>query len=196
MNSISPVHFETERLYMREFTMADADAVFEYAGNMDNTGFLPWSPEPYDEVVKFIERRLASQIESPRTEYDFAVCLKENDVMIGAMGLYLKDERRQAELGYIFNMKYWHKGYALEAAKGYLRFGFLGLDLHRIYARCDDKNEASRRVMERVGMRQEAHFIKSEYTKVFGKSGWRSFYHYAITEKEYLNSLPDGDYSV
>lgn len=195
MNSVSPIIFETERLYAREFVRDDADDVFEYAGNIENTGFLEFSPESYEDVVKFIERRLAAQIEQPRKSFDLALCLKDTDEMIGAMGLYLTEDMKQAELGYLLKMRYWGKGCATEAAKGFLRFGFLGLDLHRITARCDDENKASYGVMERIGMRREAHFIKAVYTRVFGKMGWRSFYHYAILQKEYLKSLPDGIYS-
>ncbi|MBO4562111.1 MAG: GNAT family N-acetyltransferase [Clostridia bacterium] len=195
MDPVSSVVFETERLYLREFVREDAPAVFEYAGNIENTGFLPFSPEPYEDVLAFIERKLADQIESPRRKYDLAICLKETDEMIGSMSLILSEDKRQAELGYLLNMRHWHKGYATEAAKGFLRFGFLGLDLHRIHARCDDRNAASYGVMERIGMRREAHFIKNEYTTVFAKKGWRSTYYYAILQKEYLMGLSDGDHS-
>ena len=195
MHPVSPVIFETERLYAREFVRADADDVFEYAGDVDNTGFLPFSPESFEDVVCFIESRLAKQIESPRRVYDLVLCLKETDEMIGAMGLYLTEDMKQADLGYALKKKHWRRGYASEAASGFLRFGFLGLDLHRITARCDDMNTASYRLMESIGMRREAHFIKSEYTRTFGRMGWRSFYHYAILQKEYLSGLADGDHS-
>ncbi|MCR5809423.1 MAG: GNAT family N-acetyltransferase [Clostridiales bacterium] len=194
MDPISPVILETERLYAREFVKNDAADVFEYAGNIESSGFLPFSPESCEDVVKFVERRLAAQIEEPRKSYDLALCLKDTDEMIGAMGLYLTEDRRQAELGYLLKKRFWGNGYATEAGKAFLRFGFLGLELHRITARCDDKNAASYRVMEKLGMRREAHFIKDEYRKVFNRMGWRSSYHYAILQKEYLLSLPDGEY--
>lgn len=195
MDPISPVVFETARLYAREFVREDADDVFEYAGNVESSGFLPFSPESYEDVIKFIESRLAMQIETPRKAFDLAICKKDTDEMVGAMGLYISEDRRQADLGYTLKLGFRHMGYATEAAKGFLRLGFLGLDLHRITARCDDKNTDSYRVMERIGMRREGHFIKSSYTRVFGKEGWRSVYHYAILQKEYLLSLPDGDHS-
>ena len=195
MDPVSPVIFETERLYAREFVREDADGVFEYAGNLESSGFQEFSPESYEDVVKFVESRLAAQIEEPRRFYDAVLCLKDTDEMIGAMGLYLTDERRQAEIGYNLKRRFWNTGYATEAAKGFLRFGFLGLDLHRIYAKCDDRNIASYRVMEKIGMRREGHMICSEYRRTFGKLGWRSMYHYAILQKEYLMGLADGDHS-
>lgn len=196
MEPVSPVVFETERLYAREFVRADAAAVSEYAGSIENSGFMPWSPESPEEAEGFICSRLAAQIESPRRVYDFALCIRETDEFIGSIGLYLDKELKQADMGYILNMKHWGKGYAAEAAKALMAFGFFGLDLHRITARCDDKNAASYRVMEKCGMRREAHFIKDEYVSCFGKKSWRSHYHYAILQKEFLCSMPDGDYSA
>lgn len=195
MENISDVFFETERLYAREFEPTDVDAVFAYAGNVENTGFLPFSPEPYDQVEDFVKHTISDRLQDPRRDFDLAICLKESGVMIGAVGLFLSDDMRQAELGYVLDMRYWHNGYAREAARGMMRFGFLGLDLHRIWAKCDDKNTASLRVMESIGMRREGHFIKSEYTSVYGKKGWRSKYLCAILQKEYLLKLPDGDHS-
>lgn len=195
MEPISNVIFETDRLYARDFASEDADAVFAYAGNVENTGFLPFSPETVEQAAAFVEHAMADRLQEPRRDYDLALCLKENDVLIGAVGLYLSEDRRQAELGYVLDMRYWHNGYAREAARGFMRFGFLGLDLHRIWAKCDDRNFASLHVMESIGMRREGHFIKSEYTTVFGKKGWRSTYLCAMLQKEYLMALPDGTYS-
>lgn len=58
------------------------------------------------------------------------------------MGLFLGDDGQQAELGYTINKAFWGKGYASEAAKGMLQFGFMNLNLHRISARCDSMNTA------------------------------------------------------
>jgi RimJ/RimL family protein N-acetyltransferase len=195
MEPLSSVVFQTERLYAREFVREDADDVFEYAGNLESSGFQAFSPESYEDVVKFVESRLAEQLKPRRSFFDAVICLKDTDEMVGAMGIYLDKDGRQAELGYNLKKRFWHNGYATEAAKGFLRFGFLGLDLHRITARCDDRNTASYKVMERIGMRREGHFIKADYTTVFGKKGWRSTYHYAILQKEFLMTLGDGDYS-
>jgi RimJ/RimL family protein N-acetyltransferase len=195
MDPVSPILFTTERLYTREFTPSDAEAVYRYASSLENAGFLPFCPESREDVGLFIERRLADQIADERSCWDVAVCLKETDEFLGSVSLALRGDGKQAEIGWILDMRYWHNGYALEAARGMLRFGFLGLELHRIYARCDDKNSASYRLMERLGMRREAHFIKDEYTRVMGREGWRSHYIYAMLEKEYLSSLPDGFYS-
>lgn len=196
MHPVSPVILCSERLYAREFTREDLDNVCSYACSPKGYEFLPFCPESREDAGLFLESRLASQIEQPRRVYDLALCLKETDEFIGTMSLTLDEEFKQAELGYVLLEGFRGKGLASEAAEAFLRFGFMGLDLHRIYSRCDDANAPSYRLMERIGMRREAHFIKNEYRAVNGRKSWRSSYHYAILIKEYLMRLPDGSYSA
>ena len=191
----SPVVFTTERLAAREFDAGDIDAVYEYASDIENCAFMPWAPETREGVRGFIESCLASQIAEPRRKYDLVLCLRSTGEVIGAMGLYLNDDGTQAEIGWVLNKKFWRRGYACEAAKGFLKFGFLGLELHRIYAKCDTENDASYGLMKRIGMRREGCFVKDMYTKVRQKEGWRSTYYYALLQREYLKSLPDGEYA-
>ena len=180
---------ETERLCIREFNIDDADAVFDYAGNAENTVFMEWGPESREEVNNYLISRLKDQITEPRTCFDFAVCLKETNLLIGSMGLFLDEKRTQAELGYIFNRKSWGKGFASEAASEILKFGFMNLDLHRIYAKCDAENLPSENVIKRIGMRKEAETKSSVYTKIRGRWQWRSEKLYAMLQKDFLNRL-------
>lgn len=181
--------FETERLYLREFNMDDADAVYAYAGDAENTVYMDWGPESMDGVISFVKSRLAHQINTPRCVYDFAICLKRTGEFIGAMGLYLDDNRQQAMLGYILNKAFWGSGYAVEAAKGFLKFGFMSLDLHRIWAKCDSENLSSEAVMRRIGMRKEGEMKYARYTRVRAREQWRSEKYYAILQRDYLNAL-------
>lgn len=88
---------------------------------------------------------------------------------------------RQGEIGYIFNPAYHGQGYATEAARVLLELGFEGLGLHRIYARCAAANTASWRVMERLGMRREAHLREN----LFVKGAWDEELIYAMLEDEW-----------
>jgi len=193
-HSPSPVLFETERLFIREFTRSDIEAVFAYSGDIDNCAFMEWAPESREGVASFIESRLAAQIVNPRKVYDMAACLKDTGELIGSIGLYLNEALDQAEIGWLFNKAYWHMGYASEAARGFIRFGFLALELHRIYAKCDTENTPSFRLMERIGMRREAFFLKDRLAKVRQRESRRSTYVYAMLQKEYLKTLADGSY--
>ena len=88
----------------------------------------------------------------------------------------------QAEVGYIFHPDAHGQGFASEAARSMLAFGFEVMGLHRIYARCDGRNGASERVMQRLGMRREAHF--REHLQVKGR--WDEELIYAILEGEWF----------
>ena len=182
---------ESKRLYLRDFNSDDAEAVFSYAGNAENTYFMEWGPDSREDVDNFMAQKFTEQIESPRRRFDLAVCLRENGKLIGSAGLFLDESRSQAELGYIFHRDYQHMGYASEAAEALLRFGFMNLDLHRIYARCDGENFASEAVMKRIGMRKEADMKSCKYTKVGQKQQWRGEKLYALLQKEYLNRAFD-----
>jgi RimJ/RimL family protein N-acetyltransferase len=191
--AIDFILFETERLYVREFNIDDVEAVFAYAGDAENTVYMTWGPDSREDVVNFIHSRLAHQISSPRKAFDLAVCLKETGELIGAVGLYLTDDLLQGELGYLFNKRFWKNGYAAEAARGMLRFGFLCLDIHRIYAKCDSENRSSEGVMKRIGMRREGEMRSSCHTRVRGRLQWRSIKYYAMLRREYLKALVESE---
>lgn len=181
--------FETERLFLREFNADDAEAVYAYAGDAENTVYMDWGPASPEDVRNFVQSRLAQQITEPRRTFDFAVCIRETGALIGSMGLFLSDDGQQAELGYTLNKNFWGRGYASEAAAGMLRFGFLNLDLHRISAKCDSVNKASERVMQRIGMRFEGEAKSSAFVRVRARQQWRSIKHYAMLQREFLNRL-------
>ncbi len=190
--AVDLVVFETARLYVREFNIDDVDAVYAYSSDPESTAYMDWGPESREGVVNFVHSRLVHQITSPRTTYDLAVCLKETGEMIGSVALFLTEDRQQGELGYIFNKHFWGRGYASEAARGILRFGFLSLDLHRIYSKCDSQNSSSEAVMRRIGLRREGEMKSSLYTRVRGRLQWRSEKHYALLWREYLIRMAEG----
>ncbi|MBX9724372.1 MAG: GNAT family N-acetyltransferase, partial [Candidatus Obscuribacterales bacterium] len=136
-----------------------------------------------DETVAFLEGTLACQREKPRRIYEFAITLKDTSKLIGACGIRIQDlDHDQAEIGYCYNKNYWGQGFASEAAKAVLNFGFRKLGLHRVIATCDTKNLASSALLRGCGMRQEGHFVQER--KVRGQ--WRDTYLYAILREEFI----------
>jgi RimJ/RimL family protein N-acetyltransferase len=92
-----------------------------------------------------------------------AVELKETKKVIGEVSLtWSSQAHQQGEVGFIFHPDYQGYGYATEGTKVMLGLGFEELKLHRIYGRCDARNLASYKLMERLGMRREAHFVHIE----------------------------------
>jgi RimJ/RimL family protein N-acetyltransferase len=108
--------------------------------------------------------------------------LKDTGKLIGGCGINVSNpENREGWLGYCLNRNFWGKGYATETARGLIKFGFEKLDLHRLFATCDPENLASAHVLEKSGMKREAHLREHKWSK--GK--WRDSYLYAILEQEW-----------
>lgn len=82
--------------------------------------------------------------------YEFAITLKEKQ--IGAVSVYLNEQRTYAELGWIINKKYWGNGYATEAAMAVKDFAVNELKVFNLVAHCDFRNAASCKVMDKIGL--------------------------------------------
>jgi RimJ/RimL family protein N-acetyltransferase len=125
---------------------------------------------------------LEGQAKWPRESIPLAIENKREKCLIGGTGFASIDpDTESAAFGYVLNRAYWGRGFATEASRALLEFGFRSLALHRIVARCDVRNHASMRVLEKLGMRREGHFRKDAK-----KAGaWRDTYLYAILEEEW-----------
>ncbi|WP_338042464.1 GNAT family N-acetyltransferase [Paenibacillus ginsengarvi] len=146
------MQLDTQRLLIREFTVADIPDVHKYASNLEVTKYMIWGPNTEEETAAFITRTIDMQKQQPRLDYEFGVVLKETGQLIGGCGIHLS-EPLQGEIGYCYNPMYWRYGYASEAAVALLQFGFVKLGLHRIYATCRPENVSSAKVMEKIGMK-------------------------------------------
>lgn len=145
---------ETERLVLRGFRMSDVDAVQALANDVDiarNTLNIP-HPYGHDEVAEWI-RSHPGQLEK-RQAVTYAVTAAVEGV-VGAVGLVLEPEHERAELGYWIGRPYWGRGYATEAARSVVAWGFRALSLHRIHASHFPRNPASGQVLRKLGMRHE-----------------------------------------
>ena len=108
--------------------------------------------------------------------------LKATSAVIGDATLFLLSaEHRQGEIGFLFHPDHHGRGYATEAAELLLQLAFEEFTLHRVIGRLEPRNEASVRVLERLGMRREAHFVENEFVK----GEWQSELVYALLEREW-----------
>lgn len=174
---------ETERLVLRPFMRGDVDAVYAYRCREDVARYLfdgPMTHETCAEAVRLRLRQIAFAEAGDRLV--LAAERREGGGVIGEISLIWRNvTARQGEIGYIFHPDFQHQGFATEAVRALLAIGFRDLDLHRIYARCDVHNAASFRLMERLGMRREAHL--REHTLVRG--AWADEFIYALLRKEW-----------
>ena len=172
---------ETDRLLLRAMRREDAEDMYEYASKSEVTRFLLWSEHGSlsytGEYLKYVESRY-----SIGDFYDWAIVLKESGKMIGTCGFAKIDiVNNSAEIGYVLNPAYRGREIALEAAERVLRFGFEALELNRIEARYMEGNDASRRVMEKLGM----SFEGIERESVFVKGSYRTVGKYAILARDF-----------
>ncbi len=178
----------TGRLSLGLVEPSEAPRVAELAGDREIARNTESIPHPYPEeeaekVIARVRRRVASS-----TEAVFAVRLSdhgsgdEDGELIGMMGLHPEPEHERAGMGYWIGKPYWNRGYATEAGREVVRWGFEEQGLRRIYAESFSRNAASRRVLQKLGMRREgvlrSHFKKwNEFVdvEVYGllRSGWR-----------------------
>ena len=176
----------TERLLLRPFIRGDVDAVFSYRSRPDVAEFLFDAPMNHEECAEAVRARASQTAFS--TEGDkilLAVERRDDHRLIGEVSLIWRSiVDAQAEIGYILHPDAHHQGYATEAGRALLDFGFETVGLHRIYARCDARNAASAKVMQRLGMREEAHF--REHTQVKGR--WDEELICAILDREWQPS--------
>ncbi|MDP3317198.1 MAG: GNAT family protein [Devosia sp.] len=179
---------ETKRLRLRPFNRGDVDAVFAYRKREDVARHLFDGPMTHQTATEVVGLRAGQFTLAAEGDKMFlAVDLADPHAMIGEVSLIWRDAvSRQGEIGYIFNPLHHGHGYATEATRVLLGLGFEDLGLHRIYARCAAANTASWHVMERLGMRREAHFREH----AFFKGGWDEELVYAILEDEWRAMQP------
>jgi len=172
----------TERLLLREFEDGDWQSVLKYQSDPLYLRYNPWSYRTAEDVRGFVHRFIMWREEQPRRKYQFAIVLRSNGKLIGNGGIRMKTPNAwEADLGYELNSHYWGHGYATEAAKALLSFGFQDLKLHRVWATCILENTASAHVLEKIGMRQESHYRENEWMK----NRWWDTLQYAILDHEW-----------
>ncbi|MGW5645747.1 GNAT family N-acetyltransferase [Saccharopolyspora sp. NPDC003752] len=173
----------TDRLLLRPFTTDDTADVWAYQRQPEVARYLLWEPRDREQARDAVaqmagETRLGAEGDC----LTLAVVAQELDAIVGQVELVWRSEKhREGELGYIFNPDHQGRGLATEAAREVLRLGFEELGLHRIIGRCNALNTASARLMERLGMRREAHFVQNVHVK----GVWRDELRYAILRSEW-----------
>jgi [ribosomal protein S5]-alanine N-acetyltransferase len=141
---------KTDRLLLREFVMDDVEDFFRMVSDPDVTRYTGDGGKTLEEVRKGLEERLFQDYR----KYGYgrwAAVYKPTSKVIGFAGLKYLDDVDEVDLGYRFFKEHWGQGLATEAASAVLAYGFGTLRLQRIIGIADIKNQASIRVLEKVG---------------------------------------------
>jgi len=181
---------ETERLTLRPFIESDFDAMHAMRSSADAVRYLyeePFSPE---QTRNLLARKMAATTWSHEgAGFTCAVVERSSGLTVGDANLEWVSERdRTAEVGFIFDPSHQGKGFATEAARAMVEWAFKTAGMHRVIGRTEARNAASARVLEKLGMRLEGHFVENEWVK----NEWQSELVYAVLEHEWPGAQPPG----
>jgi RimJ/RimL family protein N-acetyltransferase len=144
----------TERLVLRQFALSDAPTIQRLAGAPEIAAGT-FMPHPYEDGMaeQWITDQQANYEQG--LQYNFAIVLAAENVLIGSIGFVLTSAHQHAQLGYWIGVPYWNQGYCTEAARAVIQFGLRTLALNRIWAPHFKSNPASGHVLQKIGMQYE-----------------------------------------
>ena len=158
---------QTSRLTLREYEASDLDGLTSLYSREDVNRYLYSEPKNKNQMRSVLEAKL----NRPREIIDknvmpVAVVLRDTNRLVGDFMLrWTADQHRQGEIGGSLHPDFQGQGLAVETYAELLEIGFSDFNLHRIFGRCDGRNSASIRALEKVGLQREAHLIENEFVK-------------------------------
>jgi ribosomal-protein-alanine N-acetyltransferase len=178
----------TKRLVLRRYTHDDVKDVLEFASQPSVVRVTSRNIEATEEGIKrYIDLQNSYQPFEKDKVFDLAIERKEDGRVIGLLTLICR-YHRQGAIGWALGAEYRGQGYATEAAKALMEYGFRSLGLHRIQADTSSENSDSWRIMERLRMRREAQLRETVY-----KGGkWLDTYIYGILNDEWRDTEETG----
>jgi RimJ/RimL family protein N-acetyltransferase len=174
---------ETERLVLRPFEERDLEALHKIYSDAEVVRWLYYEPRTLEETRALLERKMAVDEFTAEDQWiSAAVVERESGQLVGDAVLHwVSIEHKTGEIGFSFDPDHQGRGYATEAARALLAFGFDGMGFHRVVGRLEARNTASARVLEKLGMRREALLVENEWVK----GEWQSELVYAMLEHEW-----------
>jgi RimJ/RimL family protein N-acetyltransferase len=177
----------TERLLLRLMTADDVDDIHAYQSREDVCRYQLFDPRSRDEVSEKVEHNaVATTLASDGDYLQLALELPgrsgERGRVIGDSYFSLASiENSRGEIGWSLHPDFGGRGYATEAARAVLDLAFRRIRLHRVTAELDPRNDASIALCKRLGMREEAFFVKD----LWFKGAWADTGMYAILRDEW-----------
>lgn len=172
---------------MRPFVMGDCAAVLEYQSNPEVVRYVPWPVRDASMVKAALAKALRqTKLDSPGDYLSLALVRKSDGRLVGQMNaMYDSEEEQCGEIGYVVNPLFTGQGLATEASMALVSALFDTQKFRTILAKLDDRNVASRVVVEKLGFRQVSHAVEDELFK-----GERiSTFVYATLRDEWESSM-------
>ena len=183
-------YFRTARLRVRPFAPTDVETFVRYRAHPDVARYQSWSDYTVDEGRALIDSMLGVAPGTPGQWHQFALQELATGSLVGDLALKVNDsESTEAELGFTLAPEHQGNGYGTEAVRALLDYAFGELHLRRLIAVTDALNQPAAALLERVGMRREAHFVEN----VFFKGAWGSEFLFAILHREWAATISTSD---
>ncbi|MCQ2531244.1 MAG: GNAT family N-acetyltransferase [Saccharofermentans sp.] len=157
MNHVGTKTIETERLILRRFEYSDIDSMIRNWIADEKTQWDYGEPyyDTYEKVKELFDTKYVVSYDND-DYYRWAIIEKESGECIGQIAYYLVDTRNHfAEIEYVVGPAFQGKGYATEATKAVISYGFEQINLHKVQICCRVSNEKSRNVIEKCGLTYE-----------------------------------------
>ncbi|WP_026688924.1 GNAT family N-acetyltransferase [Alteribacter aurantiacus] len=170
----------TDRLLLRPFNRLDATRVTKHCNNYRIYRHTLYLPYPYlkEHALTWIDTH-QNNFKLDKS-YEYAVTLKKDGDLVGAIALTNNQAFHHGELAYWIGEEYWGQGYATEAAQGIVDFAFREKEYHKVFARCFQSNPGSEKVLKKVGMKKEG-VLKDH---VFKEGQYESLIYYGLVKGE------------
>jgi RimJ/RimL family protein N-acetyltransferase len=173
------------RLILRRLCPSDAEAMFGYRADPEVSRYQNWLPASVDEVGSFLESLSGIEPDSPGRWFQAGIELRESGELIGDCGIHVSaTDPRQVEIGISLAPSFQRRGLGSEALRALLGYLFRDLGKHRVFGSVDARNEASLALLRRVGMRQEAHFIESYWSR----GEWADDVVFGMLQREWVEA--------
>lgn len=178
MADLYPLKLTGDRTTLREFRMDDLDDVHAIVGDDRVTTWLSFDARSVDESAAMLAGIIERAQVEPRNEVYLAVTPPNSDRLVGFVRLARSGSN--AKLGYAIGYDSWTRGYATDAVRTILTFGFRDLKLHRVTAAIGPDNAASVRIVDRLGFSYERRLRDH----VFTNGAWRDSLLYSLLAPE------------
>ncbi len=178
----------TWRLALTPLVAEDAPAFFAYRSDPGVCAYQGFEPGTLEDARRFIDAMQKTPFGRPGSWFQLGIRLREAGQLVGDVGIhFLAEDDRQAEIGFTVASRHQRRGYGSEAVTGVLAYLFGPGRHHRVIASVDPRNAPSVALLRRVGMRQEAHFVKS----LWFKGAWADDLVFAVLASEWRERHPE-----
>lgn len=159
-----------------------------YRGLPEVARYQSWTTFGLTDATQLIADQQAMKPATPDSWLQLMITLADSDQAIGDCGIHFLSNAQHVELGVTLDPDYQRRGLAFEALEGVLHYVFGSLNMRRASATTDAENVPAQRLFQRLGFRQEAHFIEN----VWFKGAWGSEYLFAMLQSEWRDRLSRG----